>query len=524
MDLLEMKHISKSFGEQKVLHDINLKIRKGKVHVLLGENGAGKSTLMNILFGMSSIWESGGFSGELLFEGKQIKIKNPFEAMHLGIGMVHQELMLVEDLTVYENIMLHAELTKETFISRIFGKRLSLIDRKGMKKEAEKILLKMGISLNCGARVSSLPLSYKQMIEIAREIRKEDKKLLILDEPTAILDLEESKKLLSIIRKLTKEGISILLITHKLSEAMEIADEITVIRNGITVATLNKKETNEKELAYLMVGKDINKSQKKHKEKETNNILLSLRNFYVEKKAEEVKGINLDIFEGEILGIAGISGQGKLGIGNGILGIEKSHGIMKFCGKDIPLNETKAILQAGIAFVSEERKENGLLLENSIEENICWTAMQIKNKFMKKIVFSNFADKKEMKKWSTQMIKDLDIRCKGYGQKVKELSGGNQQKVCLAHALTLDPKLLIVSEVTRGIDIGAKEILIKKLLEENKKGMTILMIDSDLEQLIHFCDRIAVMYNGKIQAVLSPSESIEKFGLFMGGAYREEVV
>lgn len=524
MDLLEMKHISKSFGEQTVLNDINLKIKKGEVHVLLGENGAGKSTLMNILFGMSSIWESGGFSGELLFEGKQVKIKNPLEAMHLGIGMVHQELMLIEDLTVYENIMLHAEFTKDTFINRMFGNKFSLIDRKSMKKEAEKVLLKMGISLNCGAKVSSLPLSYKQMIEIAREIKKEDKKLLILDEPTAILDLEESKKLLSIIKKLTKEGLSVLLITHKLSEAIEIADEITVIRNGVTVETLDKKETDEKELAYLMVGKDINKSSKKQEEIKTKNVLLSLRNFYVEKKAEEVRGIDLDIFEGEILGIAGISGQGKLGIGNGILGIEKAYGSMKFCGKNIPLNKTKAVLQAGIAFVSEERKENGLLLENSVEENICWTAMQIKNKFVKKVFFSYFADKKEMKKWSTQMIKDFDIRCKSYSQKVKELSGGNQQKVCFARALTLNPKLLIVSEVTRGIDIGAKEILIKKLLKENKKGMTILMIDSDLEQLIHLCDRIAVMYDGKIQGILSPSESIEKFGLFMGGAYREEVV
>lgn len=524
MNLLEMKHISKSFGEQKVLNDINLKIKKGKIHVLLGENGAGKSTLMSILFGMSSIWESGGFSGELLFEGKQVKIKNPFEAMHLGIGMVHQELMLVEDLTVYENIMLHEEFTKDTFISRFFGKSLSLIDKKKMKKEAEKSLLKMGISLNCDTKVSSLSLSYKQMIEIAREIRKEDKKLLILDEPTAILDLEESKKLLSIIKRLAKDGISVLLITHKLSEAIEIADEITVIRNGTTVATLDKKETNEKELAYLMIGKHSDKNRITQEKEGKKTVLLSLRNFYVQKKSEEVKGIDLDIFEGEILGIAGISGQGKLGIGNGILGIEKAYGTMKFCEKEIPLNETKAILQEGAAFVSEERKKNGLLLENSIEENICWSAAHIKNRFIKKVFFTDFADKKEMKKWSIQMIKDLDIRCKRYNQKVKELSGGNQQKVCLARALTLEPKLLIVSEVTRGIDIGAKEILIKKLLEENKKGMTILMIDSDLEQLIQLCDRIAVMYDGKIQTILSPSESIEKFGLFMGGAYREEVV
>lgn len=524
MNLLEMKHISKSFGEQTVLNDINLKIKKGKVHVLLGENGAGKSTLMNILFGMSSIWESGGFSGELLFEEKPVKIKNPFEAMHLGIGMVHQELMLIENLTVYENIMLHEEFTKDTFISRIFGKKFSLIDRKNMKKEAEKVLLKIGISLNCDAKVSSLPLSYKQMIEIAREIRKKDKKLLILDEPTAILDLEESKKLFSTIKRLRKEGISVLLITHKLSEAMEIADEITIIRNGTTIATLDKKQTNEKELAYLMVGKNINKNEAKQEKEQKKNVLLSLRDFYVDKKSEEVKGIDLDIFEGEILGIAGISGQGKLGVGNGILGVEKAYGSMKFCGKEIPLNNTKGILQLGISFVSEERKENGLLLENSIEENICWTAMQIKNKFIKKILFTDFINKKEMKKWSTQMIEKLDIRCKNYNQKVKELSGGNQQKVCLACALTLEPKLLIVSEVTRGIDIGAKEILIKKLLEENKKGMTILMIDSDLEQLIRLCDRIAIMYDGKIQTILSPSESIEKFGLFMGGAYKEEVV
>lgn len=523
MNLLEMRHINKSFGEQKVLNDINLKLEKGKIHVLLGENGAGKSTLMNILFGMPSIWKSGGFSGEILFEGNPVIIKNTLEAIHLGIGMVHQEFMLVEELTVYENIMLGEEFIKSTLISKLFGKNFSFVDKSSMEKETEKILLKMGISIDCSAKISSLPLSYRQMVEIAREIRKKGTKLLILDEPTAILDFQESQKLLSIIKNLSQEGLSILLITHKLSQAIKIADEITVIRNGATVATLNKKETNEKQLAYLMVGKKIavNPIQQKTEEKK---VLLSLRDFYVEKKGEEIKGIDLDVFEGEILGIAAVTGQGKLGIGNGIVGIDKAHGTMKLDNKKIALNQTKEILRAGIAFVSEERKENGLLLENSIEENICWIAMQIKNKFMKKILFAHFIDKKEMKKWCSQMINELDIRCKNERQKVKQLSGGNQQKICLARALTLQPKALIVSEATRGIDIGAKEILIKKLLEENKKGMTILMIDSDLEQLIRLCDRIAIIYDGKIQAILPPSESMQKFGLFMGGAYKEEIV
>lgn len=490
---------------------------EGEIHALIGENGAGKSTLMNILFGMPVIHNTGGYGGEIYFQGQRVELKSPFDAMRAGIGMVHQEFMLLPGFTITENIKLNREVTKATAVSKIFGPALRSLDMPAMQSDSKKALSRLGLDLDENLKVAGLPVGYMQFVEIARELDKETTKILILDEPTAVLTESEAETLLTTMERLAKSGIAILFITHRLGEVMQVADNITVLRDGEWIKTMPKSEATVDMLAELMVGRNMERvAAERRLDGEEENVLLKVRNLHVSMPGEDVAGIDLNIRKGEILGIGGLAGQGKIGIANGIMGHYPATGSVEKEGVEIPLNNTCTALAAGLAFVSEDRRGVGLLLGQSIEFNIAVPAMQCRDMFLSGGL--NLADRKAIRSHALQMIKDLDIRCTGPEQVTRRLSGGNQQKVCIAKALTLKPNLLFVSEPTRGIDIGAKQIVIDLLVTLNREwGVTIVVTSSELAELRSICDRIAIIYDGKLGGILKPDASDRDFGILLAG-------
>lgn len=518
--VLRMENIKKEYFGNLVLKGINLKIKPGEIHALLGENGAGKSTLMNILFGMPVIHGTGGFEGKVFLNEERVDIKSPKDAMELGIGMVHQEFMLIPGFTVSENIKINREITKPTLISKVFGKSLKNLDFKTMNEDARKALDTIGIGIDELTYVSSLPVGYMQFVEIAREIDKSNMQVLVFDEPTAVLTESEAETLMDTMKVLSNKGIGIVFITHRLDEVMAVADNITVLRDGEYIKTLKKSETNVIELAELMVGRKLEILQKTEEDEIGNHEekFLEIKNLNVDMPGERVKGINLDVLKGEILGLGGLAGQGKIGIANGVMGLYPSDGEVIFQGNALKLNNPKEVLESGLAFVSEDRRGIGLLLDNSIELNIAVTAMEVKNKFLKSFGFIKFEDSKEIRSYAEKMIKALDIRCTGPTQTTKSLSGGNQQKVCIARALALSPNILFVSEPTRGIDIGAKKLVLDTLVNLNREtGMTIVITSSELAELRSICHRIAIITEGKVAGILKPQDKDANFGLLMSG-------
>jgi len=523
---LQMKDIHKEYYGNKVLHGIDLNVKEGEIHALLGENGAGKSTLMNVLFGMPVIHNTGGFDGEVLIDGKSVNIHSPKEAMKYGIGMVHQEFMLIPEYTIAENIKLNREITKESFISKLLGKKaekLRFLDREQMDKEARESLDVAGLDVEEWVRVKGLPVGYMQFIEIAREIDKENIKLIVFDEPTAVLTESEANNLMETMKRLAKKGISILFITHRLSEVIDAADQVTILRDGKLIVCKPTSETNVGELAELMVGKKIELPESDDSshilEQE---VVLDVNNLSVEMPGEEVHDVSFQVHKGEIYGIGGLAGQGKIGIANGIMGLYPSTGNIAFNGSPLILNDINHVLKKGLAFVSEDRRNIGLLLEDSIEKNIAVSRLHIREDFLKNYGLFKLLDKGHVRKHALEMIEKLDIRCVGPEQHTGRLSGGNQQKVCIARALTLEPQILFVSEPTRGIDIGAKKIVLDLLVELNKElGMTIVMTSSELAELRMVCDRIAIVTEGTIEGTLKPNDSDKNFGLMMAGEYHK---
>lgn len=521
--LLKMDNISKEYFGNKVLKNVSLHVGKGEIHALMGENGAGKSTLMNILFGMPVITNTGGFGGTIEFDGQPVTIDSPQKAMELGIGMVHQEFMLIPGFTVTENVKLGREITTPTIASSMFGKSMEKLDTEAMEKDARKALDTIGLGVDENAMVGGMPVGYMQFIEIAREIDKTGMKLLIFDEPTAVLTESEAQRLLETMQVLTSKGISIIFITHRIDEVIQVANSMTVLRDGTFVNRLETKGTTAAQIAELMVGRKVEKLvddvEVDNRVIKEDDILLRLKDFYVEMPGERVCGVDLELRRGEILGIGGLAGQGKVGIPNGILGLYPSEGTVEFDGEVINTKKLGEALKKHIAFVSEDRRGVGLLLEESIEENIVFTSLQIQDKFLKKYGPFKLYDNKAAKQHAQKMIEQLDIRCTGPEQFAGRLSGGNQQKVCLARALTMNPKLLIVSEPTRGIDIGAKKLVLELLAKMNREeGMTIIMVSSELNELRSLCDRIAIVSDGKLTGIFAPNASDAEYGMAMSGA------
>lgn len=519
--ILEMKGIEKEFGRNKVLKGVSLQVSAGEVVSLVGENGAGKSTLMNILFGMPGIVNTGGYQGEIVWNGEPVKIASPRQAMNLGIGMVHQEFMLLPAYTVTENVKLNREITKPNFVSRIVGNSMGTLDRKSMRKETRDALEKIHLDVSPLMTVGGMSVGFKQFVEIAREIDKRNIKLIVFDEPTAVLTDVESKWLLDTIREITASGVAVIFISHKLNEVLDISDKIVVLRDGELVDTLLREQTDAARLAKLMVGRNVDFSSmagRPAEEMEKRETVLSMKNLCVNMPGESAKGISIDVHKGEILGFCGLAGQGKLAIANGIAGLYPSSGEVFYKGEKLPFQKPLAVLKNGIGFVSEDRRGIGLLLDESIRMNICLLAMQIRNRFFRTFGFFKQVDKKGMRQTADAMIRELGIKCISCEQHPKDLSGGNQQKVCIARAVVFEPELLLVSEPTRGIDIGAKKVILDYLVNLNReKGTTIVMTSSELTELRSMCDRIAVVYDGKVKAILEPGDSDERFGLLMSG-------
>ena len=517
--LLEMRNIKKDFFGNQVLEDINFTLEAGEVLGLVGENGAGKSTLMKILFGMDVIRETGGYGGDVLLNGETVRFSTPFDALAAGIGMVHQEFSLIPGFSAKENILLNREPQKKTILSEVFGDRLNTLDYKEMDKRAEAAIEKMGVHIDADMRISDMPVGHKQFTEIARELSKDQLKLLILDEPTAVLTEKEADALLDSIRGMSKRGISVIFITHRLHEILSVCDKVVIMRDGHVVKDTPAKETNVDEITKAMVGRKVDTSVSRniidHSDAKT---IMSIRKLWVDMPGEIVRNVNLDIKEGEILGIGGLAGQGKLGIPNGVMGLYEAGGTVEFDGKPIPLNNPRKCLDEQLAFVSEDRRGVGLLLDETLEWNVAFPAMQIHNKFLKSYLggLVKWRDEKAIHEVTEQYIDELKIKCTSSKQKARELSGGNQQKVCLAKAFALEPKFLFVSEPTRGIDVGAKALVLEALKKFNREsGITVVMISSELEELRTTCDRIAIVSGGRIAGILPATESSEAFGALM---------
>ncbi len=529
-NVLELKSITKSFFGTTVLKDVSLSMSPGEIHALVGENGAGKSTLMNILFGMQVIFDTGGFEGQVAVGGQAVTIDSPRKAMELGIGMVHQEFMLIPGFTVSENIKLNREPTRSNIASRLFGPKLEALDEPLMKADSRVALGKLALSIDEMALVGGMPVGHMQFVEIAREIDKKNVRLLVFDEPTAVLTESEASLLLAAMKRLSSEGIAILFITHRLDEVMEVADNITILRDGEVASRMPRSEAKLDRIAQLMVGRKIERPvlPPRKSEPSDKDVVLKIENLRVDMSGERVRGLDLAVRRGEILGIGGLAGHGKAGIANGVIGMYPASGRVTKDGVQIPLNDPKRALLSGMAFVSEDRRGVGLLLDESIEMNTILTAMQVQGKFLRPGALQNLRleDRAAARAHALTVIRDLDIRCTGPTQLVRRLSGGNQQKVCLGRAFTMEPEVLWVSEPTRGIDVGAKQLVLDLLVKFNRDhGMTIVMTSSELAELRKICDRIAIVYCGQIAGVLPPDASDVDFGLMMAGkgATLEEV-
>jgi simple sugar transport system ATP-binding protein len=518
-----MNNIAKSFEDNTVLKDVNLSVRPGEIVALVGENGAGKSTLLNILFGMPVIHNTGGFSGDIQIEGRSVRIMDPMQAMKYGIGMVHQEFMLINGFTVAENIKLNRENVKETILGRIFGERANPLDYSAMHLDAQATLDSLKLDINRNTIVGDLSVGYKQFVEISRELDKKNIKLIVLDEPTAVLTEIEADRFLDCVRSVAQRGISFIFVSHRLGEVKQLANRIVILRDGEKVGDYPKDELSVLDISRLMVGREIRIRKRPTggdyvSQESGQDFCVEVERLSVDMVGDASSDISFRVRRGEIFGIGGLAGHGKASIANGLFGMYPARGMVKINSEDVELGNTRKTLAMGVAFLSEDRRDVGLALDESIEMNIVLGAMRIKNAFTKKICGIDFYDRKSAASHTRDMIHSLDIRCTGKDQPVGSLSGGNQQKVCIARALTQQADILFVSEPTRGIDVGAKEMVLDTLLQLNKdKQVTIILTSSELVELRSICDRIAIVTEGRIAGILKPSDDDYKFGLLMSG-------
>lgn len=526
--ILSLRGIGKQFYGNRVLSDVSFDVEAGQIVGLVGENGAGKSTLMKILLSMPEIHETGGFEGSILWNGEPVRFKSPFDALDAGMGMVHQEFSLISGFTTTENILLNRESLRKSVLTDVFSDRIRTLDRAAMTKRAEEAIRKLGVALDPAMLVKEMPVGHKQFTEIARELCRVNVKLIILDEPTAVLTESEAEVLLSSLRLLAAEGIAIIFISHRLREVVELCDKIVVLRDGQKVEELQAANSSVKAIAMLMVGRSVEAQEhaaEAGEDKYEDELpALSVERLWVDMPGETVRNVTFSVKKGEIFGIGGLAGQGKLGIPNGIMGLSPAGGAVTLYGKPMQMGSSYTALEHGLAFVSEDRRGVGLLLDEGIDWNIAFSAMQVQNKFLKPLLGGLFQwrSDKEMLDLANEYIDLLDIKCTGPRQRVGNLSGGNQQKVCLAKAFALQPDILFVSEPTRGIDVGAKLIVLETLKKYNREyGTTIIMVSSELEELRSICGRIAIIYEGRIEGVLPHTAPLEEFGFLMAGARDE---
>lgn len=500
--LIEIKGLNKNYGKVKALTNIDLTLYEGEIHGLVGTNGSGKSTLLNILFGNPVIKESGGYRGNIYLRGKEI---NPFKNSYRSeFGMIHQEFILIPGMSIWENITLGDEIVNKR-LKKYLGRQLSMISMEENKRETYNLLKKLGVEIDVDTKVEELSTSIKQFIEIAREIKKSKLKVLFLDEPTAALNKIDSEILMKILKSLAKEGLTIVFISHRLDEVTNLCNRLTIIRDGQVISRYEKSKFNIKTMERDMTGHEVNQSFIR-KRKLDGNKILELCNFGVSMPGDESKNINLDILEGEIVGITSLSGHGKLSIGYGVGGLMPVSGEIRYRGKILNPNNISKNMKDGVVVLTEDRKRLSLLMNQSVMENIAFSNTTIKKRFLRSGLAGilGFWNHKKINKYAEECVNIYDIKLSSIKQKVGELSGGNQQKVCIARAVSLDPKLLFIGEPTRGIDVAAKERVLNTLVKINRNNnTTVLVASSEIEELERICDRIIVLYNGEISHIIT---------------------
>lgn len=492
MSLLDMKQIIKSFNGVEVLHGIDFSLRAGTVHALMGENGAGKSTLMKVLAGVHKCDD-----GEIWLKGKKTEIQSPRHAQELGIAMIHQELSPVPEMTVAENIFLGREPRKGLFV-----------DYKKMYTDTEKLLGEMKVRVSPRAKIGRLKVADQQLIEISKAISL-NADIIVMDEPTSAITDQEVEILFKTIADLKKKGTGIIYISHKMDEIFRIADDITVLRDGTYVNSWEAKDIDNNTLIKNMVGRELNEIFPKIKVP-AKDVVMEVRHFTKENQFEDISFL---VREGEILGIAGLIGAGRTELMNAIFGLEKpDSGEVFFEGRKVEIRRPSDAIRHGIAYVTEDRKNEGLVLEMGVGQNITIASMKTLSSGM-------FIKRQEEKKTIDDQIRALRIKVHSPRQLVGKLSGGNQQKVVLAKWMMKNPKLLILDEPTRGIDIGAKSEIYKLMGEFVEKGNSIIMISSEMPEAMGMSDRILVLSNGRLSGELSREEFAQEDIMKMAVSY-----
>jgi simple sugar transport system ATP-binding protein len=498
-----MNNIRKEFPGIVANDNITLQVKKGEIHALLGENGAGKSTLMNVLFGLYQPEK-----GEIVVRGEKVKITDPNVANRLGIGMVHQHFMLVEKFTVTENIILGNE-----------PKKGGKINIKKAAKEVEKISNQYGLRVDPHAKIENISVGMQQRVEILKTLYR-GADILIFDEPTAVLTPQEIQELIGIMKKLVKEGKSIILITHKLKEIMAVCDRCTVIRRGKGIGTVDVSETNPDKLAAMMVGREVNFGVEKDPA-QPKEVVVSVKDLVVKdsRGVDAVNKLNLDMRAGEILGLAGIEGNGQSELIEAITGLKKAEsGSILLNGKEITNMKPRRVTEAGIGHIPEDRHKHGLVLDFTIGENIV-----LQTYYQKPYSRSGVLSYPEIYQKARALIEDFDVRTPSEYTPARALSGGNQQKAIIAREVDRSPDFLIAAQPTRGLDVGAIESIHRRLVVERDKGRAVLLMSLELDEILNVSDRIAVMYEGEIVAIVDADQTNEReLGLLMAGGKKEK--
>jgi general nucleoside transport system ATP-binding protein len=501
--LLELRGITKQFPGVLANDHVDFELRKGEVHALLGENGAGKSTLMNILYGLYHPDE-----GEIRLNGKPVRIGSPSDAINLGIGMVHQHFMLIPVMTVAENIVLANEPTNGPFL-----------DLAGAEERVRELSSQFGLAVRPEARVSSISVGMQQRAEILKALYR-GAEILILDEPTAVLTPQEASELFAITRSLQEDGRSIIFISHKLNEVLEIADRITVLRQGKQVDTVVREGATPEGLAKLMVGREVVLRVDKRKA-ETGETLLAVKELSVldDRDLPACRGVSLEVKAGEIVGLAGVDGNGQSELIDALTGLRKVEaGQIVVAGRDMTNAKARDSLDLGVGHIPEDRQVRGLVLDFTLAENLALHDFR----------------KEPDSKWgwlyprrliqrATGLLKEFDVRGGGPRTLAASLSGGNQQKVVIAREVSRDPNLLVAAQPTRGLDVGAIEFVHRRLVQERDEGRAILLVSFELDEILSLSDRILVIYEGRIVGEYSPDVSEDELGFAMTGGKKQAV-
>ena len=478
---IEMKGIDKSFGTNQVLKGAGFVLKDGEVHALMGENGAGKSTLMKILTGVYT-----RDAGTVIVDGEEVVYKSPQEAEKAGIVFIYQEINSLFDMTVEENLFMGKEITKG------FG----IVDKKAMRVKAQEIMDKMGVKIPVDAVMSDLSVGQQQMVEICKALMV-DAKVIIMDEPTAALTQSETEGLFKVIESLRKKGVSIVYISHRMEEIFELCDRITILRDGTYIDTKYIKDITMDDVVQMMIGREIGERFPKRDVKIGDEVLK------VEglTKNKVFKDVNFSVRAGEVLGVSGLMGAGRTEIMQSIFGnLSRESGKIFIEGKEVTIKNPRQAIAAGIGFVTEDRKTEGLLLEKSIAENI-----EIAN--LKKVSNKGVLNKKKQEEIVKQGIEEFRVKCFGPWHECTNLSGGNQQKVVLAKWIYTDPKILILDEPTRGVDIGAKKEIYDVINQMAAKGVAVIMVSSELPEVLGMSDRVMVVHEGKVTGIIDAADA-----------------